>query len=56
MEPLLEGIVARPLEGDALSHPVVLCAAAGRPMNRAVGTLAKILRAVRWNCGRAAAT
>ena len=38
----------QPLENHELSHPVVLSAAAGRPMNRAVGAFVKLVRAREW--------
>ena len=51
--PLPPGVVALPLVSPELSHPVVLRAAAGRPMNRAVGAFVKLVRAREW--GSAAA-
>ncbi|WP_376087759.1 LysR family transcriptional regulator [Roseomonas sp. CCTCC AB2023176] len=46
------GIVARPLAAPEIAYPVILSAAAGRPMNRAVSAFVKLVRAARWNAGR----
>ncbi len=46
--PLPPGVVALPLVAPELSHPVVLSAAAGRPMNRAAGAFVKLVRARDW--------
>ena len=42
------GTLALPLAEPEVSRPVVLAAAAGRPMNRAVGAFVKLARARRW--------
>lgn len=46
--PVPAGTVARPLVKPEVSHPVVLAAAAGRPMNRAVGAFVRLVRARAW--------
>ena len=46
--PAPPGTVARPLVEPEVSHPVVLAAAAGRPMNRAVGAFVRLVRARGW--------
>lgn len=49
------GVVARPLADPEIAHPIVLSAAAGRPMNRAVSAFVKLVRAARWDAGTVAA-
>jgi DNA-binding transcriptional LysR family regulator len=47
--PVPPGTLALPLVEPEVSHPIVLAAAAGRPMNRAVGALVKLARAGAWD-------
>lgn len=46
--PTPPGTLALPLVEPEMSHSVVLAAAAGRPMNRAVGAFVKLARARLW--------
>ena len=43
------GTLALPRVEPEVSHPMVLAAAAGRPMNRAVGAFVKLARAGAWD-------